>query len=126
CDPKLVASNTKEVLHKEASIKAMVDELPTNLKVTKVWIKNHKNRCCLIAVKIPHKNNNNEGNIEYNADDDNNNNNNNNNIQPEQENIKISNPKNPKQQIIFQYSKEKHIYLPLTSNEIINNHWAAR
>ena len=31
----------------------------------------------------------------------------NNNFQPEQEHLKIPNPKNPKQQIIFQYSKKK-------------------
>jgi hypothetical protein len=76
--------------------------------MTKSWIKNQKNRCSLIAIKIPHKNknndNDNEDNIGYNADDDN-------NIQPEQEHIKIPNPKNPKQQITFQYSKEKHVNL---------------
>ena len=69
----------------------------------------------MIAVKIPHKNNN--DNIGDNDDD---------NIQPEQERIKIPNPKNPKQQIIFQYSKEKHIEITLTSNKSEKNHWAAR
>ena len=103
--PKLIASNTKEVLDKEGNVKAMVDELPKNaIRITKWWINNQKNR--LIAVKIPHKNNN--DNI-GDSDDD--------NIQPEQERIKIPNPKNPKQQIIFQYSKEKHIEITLTSNE---------
>ena len=58
----------------------------------------------MIAIKIPHKNNN--DNIGDNDDD---------NIQPEQERIKIPNPKNPKQQIIFQYFKEKHIEITLTS-----------
>ena len=66
----------------------------------------------MIAVKIPHKNNN--DNI-GDSDDD--------NIQPEQERIKIPNPKNPKQQIIFQYSKEKHIEITLTSNKSEKNHW---
>ena len=28
CDPKLIASNTKEVLDKEGNVKAMVNELP--------------------------------------------------------------------------------------------------
>jgi hypothetical protein len=102
--PKLIASNTKEVLDKEGSIKAMANELPKNaIRMTKWWIKDQKNR--LIAVKIFHKNNN--DNIGDNDD---------NNIQPEQERIKIPNPKNPKQQIIFQYSKEKHIKITLTSN----------
>ena len=92
----------------------MVDELPKNaIRITKRWIKDQKNR--LIAVKIPHKNNN--DNIGDNDDD---------NIQPEQERIKIPNPKNPKQQIIFQYSKEKHIEITLTSNKSEKNHWAAR
>jgi hypothetical protein len=73
----------------------------------------------LIAVKIPHKGNN-DDNI---GDKDNNTN----NIQPEQENIKILNPINPKQQIIFQYSREKYIQIDnLTSNESSKNHWAAR
>jgi len=113
CDPKLIASNTK-VLDKEGSVKAMVDELPKNaIRITKWWINNQKNR--LIAVKIPHKNNN--DNI-GDSDDD--------NIQPEQERIKIPNTKKPKQQIIFQYSKEKHIEITLTSNESEKNHWAAR
>ena len=111
CDPKLIASNTKEVLDKEGNVKAMVDELPKiTIGMTKWWIKDHKNR--LIAIKIPHKNNIGD------SDDD--------NIQPEQERIKIPNPKNPKQQIIFQYSKEKHIEITLTSNESEKNHWAAR
>lgn len=64
------ASNTKEVLDKQGSVKAMIDGLPANSnKVTKRWIKNQKNRCCLIAVKIPHNNNidNDNDNIEYNA-----------------------------------------------------------
>jgi hypothetical protein len=114
CDPKLIASNTKEVLDKEGSVKAMVNELPKNaIRMTKWWIKDQKNR--LIAIKIPHKNNN--DNIGDNDD---------NNIQPEQERIKIPNPKNPKQQIIFQYSKEKHIEITLTSNKNGKIHWAAR
>ena len=88
----------------------MVDELPKNaIRITKWWINNQKNR--LIAVKIPHKNNN--DNIGDNDDD---------NIQPEQERIKIPNPKNPKQQVIFQYSKEKHIGITLTSNKSGKNH----
>ena len=120
CDPKLIASNTK-VLDKEGSIKAMIDELPANsIKVTKTWIENQNNRCSLIAIKIPHKNSNNDDNIEYNADDDDN------TIQPEQENIILPDPKNPKQKITFQYSKEKHIQLSLTPNETSKNHWAAR
>ena len=114
CDPKLIASNTKEVLDKEGNVKAMVNELPKiTIGMTKRWIKDQKNR--LIAIKIPHKNNN--DNI-GDSDDD--------NIQPEQERIKIPNPKNSKQQIIFQYSKEKHIEITLTSNESEKNHWAAR
>jgi hypothetical protein len=119
CNPKLVASNKNEVLDKETSVKAMIDDLPKNaIRVTKWWIKNQKN-CRLIAVKIPHKSNN-DDNI---GDKDNNTN----NIQPEQENIKILNPINPKQQIIFQYSREKHIQIDnLTSNESSKNHWAAR
>jgi hypothetical protein len=114
CDPKLIASNTKEVLDKEGNVKAMVDELPKiTIGITKWWIKDQKNR--LIAIKIPHKNNN--DNIGDNDDD---------NIQPAQDRIKIPNPKNPKQQIIFQYSKEKHIEITLTSTESEKNHWAAR
>ena len=110
----MVASNTKEVLDKEGSVKAIVEELPKNaIGMTKWWIKDQKNR--LIAIKIPHRNN--IGNIGDNDDD---------NIQPEQERIKIPNPKNPKQQIIFQYSKEKHIEITLTSNETWTNHWSAR
>ena len=113
CDP-LVASNTKEVLDKEGSVKAMVNELPKNaIRVTKWWIKDQKNR--LIAIKIPHKNNNDS--IRDNDVD---------NIQPEQERIKIPNPKNPKQQIIFQYSKEKHIDITLSSNKSGKIHWVAR
>jgi hypothetical protein len=118
CDPKLVASNRKEVLDKEGSVSAMVDELPANsIKVTKKWLKSQKNRCSLIAIKVPHKNKNSDtDNIADNGD----------NIEPEQEHIKIPNPKNTKQQITFQYSKEKHINLSLTSNESSKNHWAAR
>ena len=112
CDPKLVASNRKQVLDNGGSVKAMVDKLPIiAIKVTKWWIKNQKNRYSLIAVKIPHKN------IADNAND---------NIQPEQETIKIPNPKNPKQQITFQCSEEKHISLSLISNETSKNHYAAR
>jgi hypothetical protein len=116
CDPKLVVSNRKEVLDKESSVKAMVDELPkyTN-RMTEWWIKNQKKNYSLIAIKIPHKSKN-ESNIADNSD----------NIEPEQQNIKIPNPKKPKQQITFQYSKEKHIQLSLTSNENSKNHWAAR
>ena len=89
-------------------------KLPKNaIRITKRWINNQKNR--LIAVNIPHKNNN--DNIGDNDDD---------NIQPEQERIKEPNPKNPKQQIIFQYSKEKHIEITLTSNESEKNHWSVR
>ena len=114
CDPKLIASNTKEVLDNEGTVKAMVNELPKNaIRMTKWWIKDQKNR--LIAIKIPHKNNN--DNIGDNDD---------NNIQPEQERIKIPNPKNPKQQIIFQYFKEKHIEITLTSNKNGKIHWADR
>jgi hypothetical protein len=116
CDPKLVASNRKEVLDKERSVKAMVDELPKNtIRMTKSWIKNQKKNYSLIAIKIPHKSKN-ESNIADNSD----------NIEPEQQNIKIPNPKNPKQQITFQYPKEKHVNLSLTSNENSKNHWAAR
>ncbi|HEY5630526.1 MAG TPA: hypothetical protein VIR31_00220 [Nitrososphaeraceae archaeon] len=116
CDPKLVAYNRKEVLDKEGSVKAMVDELPENtIRMTKSWIKNQKKNYSLIAIKIPHKSKN-ESNIADNSD----------NIEPEQQNIKISNPKNPKQQITFQYPKEKHVNLSLTSNENTKNHWAAR
>jgi hypothetical protein len=94
----------------------------------------YSNNYCLIAIKIPHKKKNNKiknnednnDNIADNADDNNNDNNNNNNIQPEQETIKIPNPKNPKQQITFQYSKEKLVHLSLTSNENTKNHYAAR
>jgi hypothetical protein len=103
CDPKLVASNRKEVLDKEGSVRAMVHDLPKiAIRMTEWWIKNQKKNCSLIAVKIPHKNNDNdnEDNIADSGDD---------NIRPEQEHIKIPNPKNPKQQIIFQYSEEKHI-----------------
>ena len=83
--------------------------------MTQWWcIKSQKKNCCLIAAKIPHKSNN-------NGDNDNDN-----NIQPEQELIKIQNTKNPKQQIIFEYSKEKHIQINLTSNESSKNHWATR
>ena len=56
---------------------------------------------------------NNNDNIGDNDDD---------NIQPEQERIKIPNPKNPKQQIIFQIPKEKHIQITLTSNKSGKNH----
>jgi hypothetical protein len=115
CDPKLLASNKEDVLVKERSVKAMVNDLPkTAIGMTQWWcIRNQKKNCCLIAVKVPHKSNNN--------------NNNDNNIQLEQELIKIQNTKNPKQQIIFEYSKEKHIQINnLTSNESSKNHLAAR
>ena len=123
CDPKVVASNRKEVLDKEGSVKAMVDKLPANsINVTKWWIENQKNSCCsLIAIKIPHKKKNNDNDNEDNIAD-----NGGDNIQPEQEHIKIPNPKNPKQQITFRYSKEKHINLSLISNESSKNHYAAR
>jgi hypothetical protein len=110
----VVAFNKEEVLVKERSVKAMVNDLPkTAIGMTQWWcIRNQKKSCCLIAVKIPHKSNND---------------NNDNNIQAEQELIKIQNTKNPKQQIIFEYSKEKHIQINnLTSNESSKNHWAAR
>ncbi|MGB6628322.1 MAG: hypothetical protein WBE61_09315 [Nitrososphaeraceae archaeon] len=47
-------------------------------------------------------------------------------IKPYEERIEIANPKNPKQRIIFQYSKEKHIRVTLTSNEYGKNRWTAR
>ena len=119
CDPILIASNRKEVLDMEGSVKIMVDKLPeTASRVTKRWIENQNKRISLIAIKIPHKNNN--DNIADNAAD------NNNNIQPEQETIRILNPKNAKQHITFQYSEEKHINLSLISNESSKNHYAAR
>jgi hypothetical protein len=123
CNPKVVASNRKEVLDKEGSVKKMVDKLPANsINVTKWWIENQKNSCySLIAIKIPHKKKNNDNDNEDNIAD-----NGGDNIQPEQEHIKIPNPKNPKQQITFQYSKEKHINLSLRSNENTKNHYAAR
>jgi hypothetical protein len=133
CDPKLVASNRKEVQDKEGSVKTMVDKLPkiANM-ITQGWSENQKNRISLIAVKIPHKiknkNNDHEDNNDNIADNNNynNNNNNNNTIQPQQDTIIIPNPKNPKQQITFQCSKEKHINLSLISNETSKNHYAAR
>jgi hypothetical protein len=76
-DPKLIASN-KEVLDKDGSFKAMVDESSTNMfKVVKWWSKNQQN-CCLIATKIPHSD------IDQH-------------IKPYEEHIEIANPKNPKQ-----------------------------
>jgi hypothetical protein len=134
CDPKLVASNRKEVQDKEGSVKTIVDKLPKIASmITQGWSENQKDRISLIAVKIPHKikNKNNDhednnDNIADNAADNNNDNNNNNTIQPQQDTIIIPNPKNPKQQITFQYSKEKHINLSLISNETSKNHYAAR
>jgi hypothetical protein len=136
CDPKLVASNRKEIQDKEGSVKTMVDKLPkiANM-ITQGWSENQKNCISLIAVKIPHKiknkNNDHEDNNDNIADNNNynnnnNNNNNNNTIQPQQDTIIIPNPKNPKQQITFQCSKEKHINLSLISNETSKNHYAAR
>jgi hypothetical protein len=132
CDPKLVASNRKEVQDKEGSVKTIVDKLPRIASmITQGWSENQKNRISLIAVKIPHKNKNkiknndhqeNNDNIADNAADDNDNN----SIQPQQDTIVIPNPKNPKQQITFQCSQEKHINLSLISNETSKNHYAAR
>jgi hypothetical protein len=125
----LVASNRKEVQDKEGSVKTIVDKLPKIASmITQGWSENQKNRISLIAVKIPHKIKNKNKDHEDNNDNiaDNNNDNNNNTIQPQQDTIIIPNPKNPKQQITFQYSKEKHINLSLISNEISKNHYAAR
>ena len=123
CDPKLVASNRKEVQDKEGSVKTNVDKLPKIASmITQGWSENQKDRISLIAVKIPHKIKNKNNDHEDNNDD----NNNNNTIQPQQDTIIIPNPKNPKQQITFQYSKEKHINLSLISNETRKNHYAAR
>ncbi|MGB8035314.1 MAG: hypothetical protein WCF03_16000 [Nitrososphaeraceae archaeon] len=47
-------------------------------------------------------------------------------IKTYEEHIKIANPKNPKQRIIFQYSKGQHIRVTLTLNECGKNHWTAR
>lgn len=70
CNPKLVASNRKEVLDKESSVKAMVDELPKNtIRMTEWWIKNQKKNYSLIAIKIPHKNKNNDNDNEENIAD---------------------------------------------------------
>ena len=100
-----MASN-KELLDKECSFKAMVDESPTNMfKVVKWWSRNQQN-CYLIATKTPHSN------IDHH-------------IKPYEEHIKIANPKNPKQRIIFQYSKEQRIRITPTSSECGKNHWAA-
>ncbi|HZA08360.1 MAG TPA: hypothetical protein VE619_11705, partial [Nitrososphaeraceae archaeon] len=130
CDPKLVAANRKEVRDKEGSVKTMVDNLPKIASmITQGWSENQKNRISLIAVKIPHKIKNKNNDHEDNNDniaDNNNYNNNNNTIQPQQDTIIIPNPKNPKQQITFQYSQEKHINLSLISNETSKNHYAAR
>ena len=106
----------------EGSVKIMVDELPKIAsRMTKGWINSQNKRISLTAIKIPHKNSNDhEDNIADNAAD------NNNSIQPQQETIVIPNPKNPKQQITFQYSQEKHINLSLISNESSKNHYAAR
>jgi hypothetical protein len=55
CDPELIASN-KELLDKEGSFKAMVDEPPTNMfKVVNAGV-GIKQNCCLIATKTPHSN----------------------------------------------------------------------
>ncbi|MBV9176169.1 MAG: hypothetical protein JO297_03950 [Nitrososphaeraceae archaeon] len=118
----MVASNKKEVLDMEGSVKIMVDELPKIAsRMTKGWINSQNKRISLTAIKIPHKNSNDhEDNIADNAAD------NNNSIQPQQETIVIPNPKNPKQHITFQYSEEKHINLSLISNESSKNHYAAR
>jgi hypothetical protein len=128
CNPKLVASNRKEVQDIEGSVKTMVDNLPKIAsRRTQGWINSQNKRISLIAVKIPYKNKNNDHEDNYNniddnaADDDDNN-----NIQPQQDTIVIPNPKNPKQQITLQCSQEKHINLSLISNETSNNHYAAR
>jgi hypothetical protein len=134
CNPKVVASNRKEVQDIEGSVKTMVDNLPKIAsRMTKWWTNGQNKRISLIAVKIPHKNKNNDhednyNNIAGNAAADNNDydDDNDNNIQPQQETIIIPNPKNPKQQITFQCSQEKHINLSLISNETSKNHYAAR
>ena len=135
CDPKLVASNRKEVQTKKGSVKPMVDNLPkVASRMTQGWINSQNKRISLVAIKIPHENKvkikNNDHENNYNSSADNaadNNYNNNNTIQPpQQETIVIPNPKNSKQQITFQYSQEKHINLSLISNETSKNHYAAR
>jgi hypothetical protein len=137
CNPKVIAANRKEVQDIEGSVKTMVDNLPKIAsRITKWWSNSQNKRTSLIAIKIPHKNKNkiknndhedNNDSIADNAADNNNDyDNDDNNIRPQQETIVIPNPKNPKQQITFQCSQEKHIKLSLISNENTKNHYAAR
>ncbi|HZC21037.1 MAG TPA: hypothetical protein VE223_05290, partial [Nitrososphaeraceae archaeon] len=133
CNPKVVASNRKEVQDIEGSVKTMVDNLPKIAsRMTKWSINSQNKRISLIAVRIPHKIKNNDHEDNYNniagntSADDNNDDDDDNDIQPQQDIIVIPNPKNPKQQITFQCSEEKHINLSLISNETSKNHYAAR
>ncbi|MBV9179485.1 MAG: hypothetical protein JO297_20850, partial [Nitrososphaeraceae archaeon] len=134
CNPKVVASNRKEVQDIEGSVKTMVDNLPKIAsRMTKWSINSQNKRISLIAVKIPHKNKNNDHENNYNniggnaaADNNDYDDDNDNNIQPEQDIIVIPNPKNPKQQITFRCSEEKHINLSLISNKTSKNHYVAR